>query len=100
MHHEGIPNEAVGNEETNLLIYQHLAELLQRVWTGVVAINNLPIPEGEIMELPEDDGTPYECDNKEYSNSQMLLHNLPILLRGLCDFVLTKENRNCLGFGY
>jgi TorA maturation chaperone TorD len=52
-------------EATNLLIYQHLAQLLQGVWSEVVSINSLPIPEGEIMELPEDDGTPYECDMAE-----------------------------------
>jgi TorA maturation chaperone TorD len=49
-------------ETTNLPIYQHLAKLLQSAWTEVVAINSLPISSGEIMELPEDDGTPYECD--------------------------------------
>ena len=55
-------------ESTSLLIYQHLAKLLQSAWTEVVAINSLPIPEGEIMELPEDDGTPYECDMVENAN--------------------------------
>ncbi|MDM8565110.1 hypothetical protein QUF74_05600 [Candidatus Halobeggiatoa sp. HSG11] len=29
---------------------------------------------------------------EEYPDSQMLLHNLPVLLRGLCDFVLTEES--------
>jgi TorA maturation chaperone TorD len=52
-------------ETTNLPIYQYLAKLLQGTWTEVVAINSLPIPEGEIMELPEDGGTPYECDMAE-----------------------------------
>ncbi len=55
-------------ENTSLLIYQHLAKLLQGTWTEVVAINSLPIPEGEIMELPEDEGTPYECDMAENAN--------------------------------
>lgn len=30
--------------------------------------------------------------SEEYPDSQMLLHNLPVLLRGLCDFVLTEES--------
>ncbi len=52
-------------EATSLSFYQHLAKLLQGVWNEVVAINSLPIPEEEMMELPEDDGTPYECDMAE-----------------------------------
>ncbi|MCK5522814.1 MAG: molecular chaperone TorD family protein [Thiomargarita sp.] len=52
-------------EATSLPFYQHLAKLLQGVWNEVVAINSLPIPEGEMMELPEDEGTPYECDMAE-----------------------------------
>jgi TorA maturation chaperone TorD len=48
-------------DTTFLPIYQHLAQLLQMAWSEIVAINHLPMPEREINELAEDDGTPYEC---------------------------------------
>lgn len=48
-------------ETTDLLFYRQLAELLRDAWSEVTAINRLPIPDGEMMQLPEDDGTPYEC---------------------------------------
>lgn len=48
-------------ETTALPIYQHLAQLLLGAWTGILSLNKLPMPDGDIQNLPEDDGTPYEC---------------------------------------
>jgi len=49
-------------ETTQLPIYQHQAQLLLSAWMGVVTVNKLPMHEGTVENLPEDDGTPYECD--------------------------------------
>lgn len=49
-------------ETSTLLIYQNQAKLLLSAWTGVVTNNQLPLQEGDIQNIPEDDGTPYECD--------------------------------------
>ncbi|OQY55906.1 MAG: hypothetical protein DRR08_13310 [Candidatus Parabeggiatoa sp. nov. 2] len=48
-------------ETTTLPIYQQKAKLLHGAWTSIVAANQLPKHEGEIENLPQDDGTPYEC---------------------------------------
>jgi len=48
-------------QTTVLPIYQHLAQLLQSTWSGIVAINHLPCRERNMEGLPEKDGTPYEC---------------------------------------
>jgi len=52
-------------ETSTLPIYQNQAKLLLSAWTGVIRNNKLPLPEGDIQNLPEDDGTPYECDMAE-----------------------------------
>ncbi|OAD19155.1 cytoplasmic chaperone TorD family protein [Candidatus Thiomargarita nelsonii] len=48
-------------ETSTLQIYQQMAKLLLSAWTGILTLNQLPLPEGDIQNLPEDDGTPYEC---------------------------------------
>ncbi|RKZ47961.1 MAG: hypothetical protein DRR16_09660 [Candidatus Parabeggiatoa sp. nov. 3] len=53
---------------TTLPIYQQIAALLHQTWTGILAVNHLPIPENAIENLPEEEvGTPYECDMAERS---------------------------------
>lgn len=48
-------------QATVLPIYRQSAQLLQSIWSGIVATNHLPCREGDIGGLSENDGTPYEC---------------------------------------
>ncbi len=48
-------------ETSTLILYQEMAKLLLSAWTGILKVNQLPLPEGSIQNPPEDDGTPYEC---------------------------------------
>jgi TorA maturation chaperone TorD len=52
-------------ETSTLILYQEMAKLLLSAWTGILKVNQLPLPEGSIQNPPEDDGTPYECDMVE-----------------------------------
>jgi len=47
---------------TTLPFYQMAAEVLARVWSQIVALNHLPLPEQIAEGIHEETGTPYECD--------------------------------------
>ena len=65
---EWLPTFCERLTETAILpIYQHQAQLLLSAWTGIVTANQLPKPAVAVENLPEDDGTPYECDMAEQS---------------------------------
>jgi TorA maturation chaperone TorD len=49
------------NQFTVLPLYQQLAQLLQLTWTGIVAVNRLPVNEENAQEVLGENGTPYEC---------------------------------------
>ena len=46
---------------STLILYHELAKLLLSAWTGILKINQLPLPEAEIQNPSQDDSTPYEC---------------------------------------
>jgi TorA maturation chaperone TorD len=46
---------------TVLPLYQQLAKLLQLTWTGIVAVNRLPVSDENLQEVLDEKGTPYEC---------------------------------------
>ncbi len=46
---------------TILPLYQQLAQLLQLTWSGIVAVNRLPVSDENIQEVLDEKGTPYEC---------------------------------------
>ncbi len=41
--------------------YQHLAQLLQMTWSGIVVVNRLPVVADIVPEVIHESGTPYEC---------------------------------------
>jgi TorA maturation chaperone TorD len=49
------------NQFTVLPLYQQLAQLLLLTWTGIVAVNRLPVNEENVQEVLGENGTPYEC---------------------------------------
>jgi TorA maturation chaperone TorD len=46
---------------TVLPVYQQIAKMIQRAWSGVMTVNHLPIPESSLPEIATEEGTPYEC---------------------------------------
>jgi TorA maturation chaperone TorD len=46
---------------STLILYQEMAKLLLSAWDGILKVNQLPLPEGNLQNPAEDDGTPYEC---------------------------------------